>query len=214
MSVPQMQIPSNKVNLAEKDIENYLFDNPKALSYTTIDPQTEENYTALIYKWAGRQVRVPSGIIDLLGYIDNVEYRDSIAVVELKQVEIDSDALTQVSRYAADIEKMLEIAHVCCDVQKIIVGPKISDKHFAEASALNIIVFTFQPLVSAVFLTMHWTEQYIERANAEYQAAVSTDGVLGEIVGKVRAESASTKWTNTVYPQEYPDSTEDEHEID
>lgn len=82
-------IDPRKVNLAEKDIEDWLWENPKSLR---------------VDKWVGRQVRVPSGIIDLLGV--RLGKIPLPVVVEVKNVEITPQAILQVCRYAYDIDRI------------------------------------------------------------------------------------------------------------
>lgn len=131
-----MNIDPSKVNLSEKDIEDWLFDNPKELG---------------IEKWIGRQFDVPSGRIDLLGIWETNFVGISIpVVVEVKNVTVDSFALTQVCRYAKDIEEILITRDEWMEreekpwVRKIVVGKESVDNRIMfEAYALNVDIHTF-----------------------------------------------------------------------
>jgi hypothetical protein len=122
-------IDPRKVQLAEKDIEDWLYENPQSLG---------------VRKWIGRQFHVPSGIIDLLG-VNEYNYP---VVVEVKNVEIDADAILQVCRYAKDIQGI--VSEKTNDgpffyVTKIVVGRGgISSELQYEANAVNVAVMSFQ----------------------------------------------------------------------
>lgn len=134
-----MTVDTAKVSLGEKDIEDYLYDNPGVVRNRQGIP---------IKQWIGRQFRVPSGIIDLLG----VTKGGILAIVEVKLGAIDAGALTQVSRYASDISMVLvslDLGHdVFYDVDRICVGNRIDSKTSLEASALNIGVNVFSIEIS------------------------------------------------------------------
>lgn len=82
-----------KRGFREKDIEDWLYKNPKGFAD----------------EWIARQYRVPSGIIDLLGVYktdDTLRY-PMFHVVEVKNIPITSNAITQVCRYSNDIYEIL-----------------------------------------------------------------------------------------------------------
>jgi len=85
-------IDERKVNLAEADIEQWLWENPGAVQIDIWGSQD------CVDVWIGRQVAVPSGVIDLLGRTAD----GTIVVVEVKNTQIQSGALTQVRRYTFD----------------------------------------------------------------------------------------------------------------
>lgn len=123
-------IDPKKVQLAEKDIEDWLYEYPGSLDVT---------------KWVGRQVHVPSGIIDLLG----VDEDGNPVVVEVKNVEITADAVLQVCRYAADIERGVDALRDShqqwgCSVRRVVIGKgAIANQTMYEANAVDVELHTF-----------------------------------------------------------------------
>lgn len=88
------------IRFDEKDIEDWLYKYPEKVKIGFSN----------IYEWVARQYHVPSGIIDLLGYIGSFGIPKAdpcFCVVEVKNVPIRSDALTQVCRYSKDIKEIL-----------------------------------------------------------------------------------------------------------
>lgn len=140
-----MKIDQSRVNITEKDIEDWLYENPYSLQlgrWTTIG-------------WLARQLRLPSGIADLVGVIEmnidvNGDRPRSISVVEVKNVPITSDALGQVVRYAEDVREVMDRVKIDDslklhpDPARIVVGPQIDDQTFAESRAQAISVITFE----------------------------------------------------------------------
>jgi hypothetical protein len=118
-----------RVSLSERDIEDYLYHNPGLV---------KTRCAISIERWIGRQFRVPSGVIDLLG----VTAGYNLAVVEIKLGAVDASALTQVSRYASDISSALvslDLGHESFwEVAMVCVGSRIDHKTEIEAKALNI----------------------------------------------------------------------------
>lgn len=158
-----MIINSNKVNLSEEDIENWLW----------------ENQPSYITKWLGRQVKLPSGIADLIG----IHKDGDIAVIELKNIEIDSAALTQVCRYAKDMENIMD--RFCCThyteeymyehgmlgqtiIQKYVIGKGIpSDKVIFEANALDVNVGFFSVDYSIKLSGVVFTDEKMNEIDQE-----------------------------------------------
>jgi len=127
-----MNIDPRKVNLSEKDIEDYLFAHPEAAMNLNGEPY--------IARWLARQFVVPSGIIDLLGYT----VFGNIAIVELKNVPFESKHLTQISRYEHDIWTLLDKMNVGCIIQKYLVGPGVPDDTvLLEANSMGIEIYSF-----------------------------------------------------------------------
>lgn len=128
-----MNVDPRKINLSEKDLEDYLFENPGLVKMPfTFEP---------IERWFGRQLHVPSGIIDLIG----VTVSDRIAVVELKNTEIFSSHLTQVCRYAVDIENAIMQAGYMGEiyVTRILISTyQPSHQMITEARAVNVHIST------------------------------------------------------------------------
>lgn len=137
-----MIISPSKVNLLEKDVEDWLWANPNALAIHEYDP---------VIEWTHRQFSLPSGIADLVGMTEH----GSVAVVEVKNTPIGPDALAQVARYASDIEWMCYLASIQANapgkiprVKRVVVGRSIDRKTFLEARALDITIFVFDVTLS------------------------------------------------------------------
>lgn len=150
-----MKINPSKVNLSEKDIEDYLWENPNEVKF---------NYRGdsfHIDHWLARQFRVPSGIIDLFGVLNTGDP----AVVEVKNVPIDAKALAQVRRYARDIEFVMyeRYRNGFPDIACIVVGESIDNQALHEAQALNVATITFSVNLSLELGTVRWTEEYLQK---------------------------------------------------
>jgi hypothetical protein len=146
---------TNKVSLAERDIEDFLWENPSSVWN--------------VERWIARQMDVPSGRIDLLG----VNRQMDPVVVEVKNVAVDSACLTQVSRYANDIRKVLGLLKTTYSpyIHTIAIGKGgVSKQVLFEANALGVQVMTFQiELKLLVTLPYFWSEESRERHNEAYQ---------------------------------------------
>lgn len=133
---------SRNFNFTEKDIENWLFENPE-----TIRVMGNER----IERWIARQYKLPSGIADLVG----LSTEGIVTVVEVKNVPADGKAIAQVCRYAADIQSVLNYrAHYRghetdngygeARVSKIIVAPSVESKvTIMEADACQVGLRSF-----------------------------------------------------------------------
>lgn len=161
-----MIIDPNKVNLLEEDIEEYLYRNPGAVPGSWVSGHRVD-------RWLARQFRVPSGIIDLLGMCAG--YRETLVVVEVKNVDITPDALTQVCRYAADITS---IGHHALDgrvngnswnVHKVVVGPNIDNQVFVEASAVGVQFVKFDVRLSLGTRAIGWNDDYVDGVEEKYK---------------------------------------------
>ena len=108
--------------MKEKDIEDWLYKNPESLRF------------AGIRRWIARQLSLPSGRLDLLGF-SRMDGVDSLSVVEIKNNVPDERALLQVSRYAYDIQRVLEFLYPEIKVKKWVLFPK----DFAKPSKETII---------------------------------------------------------------------------
>ena len=144
-----------RLSVQEKDVENYLYDHPDELR---------------VDRWIERQMQLPSGVADLVGV-----RRFYIVVVEIKVVEINAEALTQICRYAADIECIFEgidVGYGVQDIKKAIVSPfGIDRKTMFEANALNIDIHTFDVgLLVKVSGKLHWTGDFMDK----YQDRIKT----------------------------------------
>ncbi len=128
-----MIVDPKKINLSEKDLESYLFEHPEMVRLPYSDTP--------VMAWFGRQLQVPSGIIDLIGLTEN----DIIVLVELKNTEFEASHLTQIQRYSRDIEEAYTLAGGCHYLQiiKMLIGTK-PPKHtvLVEANSMDIIIKT------------------------------------------------------------------------
>lgn len=161
-------------HLSEKDIEDYLWENPQCI---TIGSSFHIPY------WLGRQVKVPSGIIDLLGlaYCDERDIQQ-LVVVELKKDKITPCALTQVCRYTVDIEKAMykvwgrETENKVpmgswSYINKVVITPfDVSDQIIFEANALDVRV---QTLYINISMSSHshwqWKSEHMERISNQIE---------------------------------------------
>lgn len=122
------------VNIPERAIEDWLFDNPT--SVRTFDG-------CFVERWIARQFKVPSGIIDLLGFCDD----GSAIVVEVKNESPTSSALTQVKRYASDIANVIMKIpnHNLLPVKMTVVGADgMSDQLLFEADAMEVAIMSYE----------------------------------------------------------------------
>lgn len=128
-----MNVDPRKINLSEKDLEDYVFDNPEMITLPYSNTPIKE--------WFGRQLHIPSGIIDLAGITEN----NKIAVIELKNTEFVSSHITQVCRYSSDIESAMFRAGVCEEpyVYKLLIGThRPSSIIINEAFSVNVFIYT------------------------------------------------------------------------
>jgi len=130
-----MLIDANRVNLLEKDLEDFIFKCPNILS-------GHEEGLFKVKKWIGRQYRVPSGIIDLLA----INEYGHVLIIELKNVPFDASHLTQLSRYASDIDEAYSYEDTPTPIIiKLLVGIKEPPlKLLTEANSLGIHIKTFE----------------------------------------------------------------------
>jgi hypothetical protein len=157
-----MIIDEKKVNLAEKDIEQWLWENPHS-AWCLV---------GRVEKWLKRQYRLPSGIADLIGVTDT----GSLVVVEVKNVDIDASALTQVCRYAFDLKYIhtLVIRDIIPDdmpepdVYKVVIGRSVDTQTMREAEALDIQVICFQVNLSLDTISAAWRNEFREDRRAVY----------------------------------------------
>lgn len=160
-----MVIDPNRVNLCERDIEDYLFGNPG-----DIDIGGHGN----VEKWIKRQMKVPSGIIDLLGVTND----RTIVVVEVKNVPIDSSALAQVSRYALDVRCIKDYIFtrlgetdwvINPHIVKVVVGKSIDHRVMLEAESMGVHVITFEVNLSINASRVAWPDTYIDERERRWQ---------------------------------------------
>lgn len=133
-------IDPRKVNLSEKDIEDWIEVNPDCFG---------------IYEWIERQYPIPSGKADLFG----MDQHGNAVVIEVKNIPLTSDAVAQVCRYAHDVRLALDKAgKYGVEVRKFLVGKRPEDRAVLfEAAALNVEMYFFGvELHLDVFGPWHW----------------------------------------------------------
>lgn len=204
-----MKIDTSRTNLTEKDIEDWLYGNPKAV----------ETYMGPIKRWIARQYRLPSGIADLIGLTEN----DMIVVVEVKNVAINKAAVLQVCRYAADIQQVLELREsypfsserdlpVVC---KVLIGPSIDAQTFDEASACNVWVMQFAVTLQLDLSDLHWPPEHSSQVRDQLREVSFRPEWerFGRHMDEVHAEMQQKAYEER-YRQEYLRSIEREQEKD
>lgn len=166
-----MEIDWSKANLSEKDIENYLFENPECVNFSN---SSGNWYT--VSEWMYRQFSVPSGIIDLFGVLND---RWPV-VVEVKNVAIDAKAIAQVCRYAKDMshilyrrEPSINYEHVC----RVVVGTAIDDQAIYECNACNVVPIVFKTHFYLDINQMGWNDKYKGSLTSRYNT-LAQDNLL------------------------------------
>lgn len=168
-----MKLDPSSLRITERQVEDFFYQ----------DPQSVCSNRFYIEKWIKRQYRVPSGIVDLLGITSSGD----LAVVEIKNVEVDSRAVTQVCRYAKDIEGICGAFNereatdngvwMATDVVKILVGPSVSDSVFRECEACGVIYLEFSINMTVDVNSILWSSDFLEDRK-RYYGALSQDQEL------------------------------------
>lgn len=151
----------------EKDIEDWLWENPESINI----------YGNKVEKWIARQFKVPSGVIDLLGYMRCAGKNPLFAIVEIKNVRVDSCALAQISRYEADIRQSIgSLPYIIEEwyepnIYKIIVAPGDFDNSVMfEANAMNVIILSVDILLDiSVSSPINWTGEFRKELETKYE---------------------------------------------
>ena len=167
-----MNVDPSKVNLSEKDIEDWLWEHPEA-----IDPDL---------KWISRQLEVPSGIIDLLGLLPY----NQILVCEVKNVTFDPAALTQVSRYAHDIERIIYYRqHEEWFANKMVIAlGSPTNKIQYEADAIDVVLLSFTIDYSVnISNKWHWSETHQQALNNRYKEISAQE--IFDVVAMIQEET-------------------------
>lgn len=168
-----MIIDPSKVNLCEKDIEEYLYRNPESVIFDGRQ----------VKRWVKRQYSVPSGIIDLIG----LTHDDDYVVVEVKNVAIDASALAQVSRYTFDVlnvfQRIIDRRRETEDVEPwyvhmLVIGKSIDTKTMLEAEALNINIVTFNVRLSLDINPVKWRDDFINERIGKWDDLLSDSDFL------------------------------------
>lgn len=156
-----MRLDPSKVNLLEKDIEEYLWRNPQDIRWS--------NHSGEFYvdQWLARQLEVPSGIIDLFGVL-NI---GCPVVVEVKNVAIDARGLAQVARYRHDIEETIEYRFgrfMPKYAAAIVVGNSIDTQAMHECVAMLVLPFVFSVNLNLSINRHSWQDEYRHQIDAKH----------------------------------------------
>jgi RecB family endonuclease NucS len=177
-----MIVPESKVNLAEKDIEEYLFQNPFAVRVARTEHYVDH--------WIKRQYQLPSGTLDLLGVTALMDF----VVVEVKNVAIDSAAVTQVNRYGYDIWNILVpmIKKKAGDriyrpnVHRILVGKSIDSKTMREAEAAGVEINVFSVNLKLEVNNYGWSEEFHNARSHQYAQARQDTTFVSEVENYIK----------------------------
>lgn len=156
----------DRVSLSEKDIEDYLFDNPESVSFYA----ERDGYNFRVARWIGRQVCVPSGIIDLLG----VTEQGVTVVVEVKLGAIDGKAISQCARYAEDLKVVFGHvrnsygSHRNMHIFKLVIGSSIDKTAIFECYATGTCWIEFSPTLSLSFGRSDFSDEYYKSISETY----------------------------------------------
>lgn len=142
--------------MLERELEDFLFQNPAALP---VDCITRRNLFTF-EGWIDRQFRVPSGRIDLLGLLKKDQervdplHRQSLGyhplIVELKRGVIDSKAVAQVGRYLHDIRETIDeiayeygVAPIESEMFAVIIGDSTDYNTLQSASGFGVTLLGY-----------------------------------------------------------------------
>ena len=119
------------MNFLEKELEDWFFEHPEAFHIPV--------------EWKRRQLRLPSGIADVVGIASDPDSHlfEDVILVELKAVQLKSQDICQVIRYRADIEKGVQHYR---SVHAFLIGTGEVPNHLIfEAKAANVTIVTVEP---------------------------------------------------------------------
>ena len=168
-----MKIDITRMNLVEKDIEDYLWGNPHVVSF--YNSSLEKTYG--VERWIGRQVEVASGIIDLFGVFSN----GNPVIVEIKNVPIDGRAVAQIIRYEHDIWKILELRnnfYTPRGIVTILIGPSIDTKAMHECTAAGIIPMVFEAYLGLEVWKQSFSEDYLQQIDEKMERLALKDDLF------------------------------------
>ena len=108
----------------------------------------------------------------------------------MKSVEIKSEAILQVMRYAYDIDSIIQFGgaykHQC---YAILIGPSINDRVFRDCEACNVRVLTYRPSFSIAISETKWKNEWREKRDEQY-TELSKSGELAKCIERfVRIEN-------------------------
>lgn len=168
-----MKIDPSKANLQEKDIEQYLWQNPSIITAH----RNEETLT--VDRWIARQLQVPSGIIDLFGILTN----GAPVVVEVKNVMIDGRAIAQVLRYSHDIREILVRRTGRESIKPItsfVIGTATEMTALHECYATGVIPFVFEVQLTLSISQWGFLEDYKHQVESGLLLLSENDQLFGE----------------------------------
>jgi hypothetical protein len=199
-----MKIDISRVNLLEKDIEDWLYRNPHALGQEYMGDY-------VVDRWIGRQYSLPSGIADLIG----VGEKNLLVVAEVKNVPINKAAVLQVCRYAADLSDIVgnrDGYHRRDNndpfyVKKVLVGPSIDDQTFLEATACDVRVIEFEADLRLTLGALSPTREAYERRQEQLHAISLRDewSIFGIHYSEYNASYSEAELAATPQPEESQD---------
>lgn len=167
-----MEIDIKRVSIVEKDIEDWLWENPQEVAEVVTG--------ASQVRWIARQYKVPSGILDLLGIATfpfGDDWFDEIPLlVEVKHQPITSAAIAQICRYEGDMKYIIwEACQIAVNREpkrepmsiKLIIGPgPVADQVLHEADAMNVSIHTFSVHLS---VNLHYRTRWTVEAREHHR---------------------------------------------
>lgn len=204
MNDKRLKVDPCRINLLERDIEDWLYDNPDVL----YAPHGRNPIT----RWIGRQYELPSGIADLIG----VREDGKVVVVELKNVPINKAAILQVCRYTDDVKYILSNRMEYKFqkdwnepiVEMIVVGPSVDSQTFLEAQAVGVRIFHFETEVSVGMTAMGWNNDYQDKLHRQQEEIAARPE--WDIFGITVAEDVKRLYGEARAPESYgPDEYSD-----
>lgn len=112
----------------ERHLENYLFERPNAID---------------MKRWIGRQMKMPNGILDLLG----ISIYDKLSLVELKVVPYNPKHITQLNRYQSSLMSIaIRFGYMPLNIEKILIVPdgKLTNKDLIEIRSSDVWIMTYK----------------------------------------------------------------------
>lgn len=178
-----MNLVAESVNVLEAHVEEWLYRNPAMFEKGAGDFFRD-------FEWVGRQLRIPAGIIDLLGCYTNPLGHNGLLVVEVKRGRIEESAITQVCRYAESLDEVIGASLYSTAIERMVVGTEIGNKEFATAMALRVSAMTFEIRLSLENLwNVGWTKEYRDELSKRVQNSANSPAITDVITVLMRRES-------------------------
>ena len=142
-----MQVDPRKVNLAEADIEQYLWENSNVIQV----------YGHPISQWIKRQFHIPSGVLDLMG----VNAAGTLVVVEVKNTELKIEHIAQVKRYVYDIDSILLSGKLYLgQCVPVLIGRSVTESVYRDCEACGVLALMFNVSLSLQVRPIYWSEKF------------------------------------------------------